>query len=75
MMTLTLGVTANQQWEVARQQLMYSVVFLLLLFFLDKNTSHSTTPSTGRFQVEFNSRVRSPMMRPRQLHHLTERAS
>jgi thiosulfate dehydrogenase [quinone] large subunit len=38
MMALTLGVTANQQWDVATQQLLYSVVFFLLLFFLDENT-------------------------------------
>jgi thiosulfate dehydrogenase [quinone] large subunit len=37
MMLLTVGVTANQQWDVAGQQLLYSVVFFLLLFFLDEN--------------------------------------
>jgi thiosulfate dehydrogenase [quinone] large subunit len=37
MMALTLGVTANQQWDIASQQLFYSVVFFLLLFFLDEN--------------------------------------
>jgi thiosulfate dehydrogenase [quinone] large subunit len=37
MMFLTVGVTANQQWDVASQQLLYSVVFFLLLFFLDEN--------------------------------------
>ena len=38
MMALTIGVTANQQWDIAGQQLLYSVVFFLLLFFLDENT-------------------------------------
>ena len=37
MMLLTVGVTANQQWDLASQQLLYSVVFFLLLFFLDEN--------------------------------------
>ena len=31
MMALTVGVTSNQQWDVAGQQLVYSIVFLLLL--------------------------------------------
>ncbi len=38
MMALTIGVTSNQQWDIASQQLLYSVVFFLLLFFLDDNT-------------------------------------
>jgi thiosulfate dehydrogenase [quinone] large subunit len=38
MMALTIGVTANQQWDIASQQLIYNVVFFLLLFFLDENT-------------------------------------
>jgi thiosulfate dehydrogenase [quinone] large subunit len=38
MMALTIGVTSNQQWDIASQQLLYSVVFFLLLFFLDENT-------------------------------------
>jgi len=37
MMALTIGITANQQWEVASQQLIYSVVFFLLLFLLEHN--------------------------------------
>jgi thiosulfate dehydrogenase [quinone] large subunit len=37
MMALTLGVTANQQWDVASQQLLYNVVFFLLLFFIEHN--------------------------------------
>jgi thiosulfate dehydrogenase (quinone) large subunit len=38
MMVLTLGVTANQQWDVASQQLLYSVVFFLLLYFIEHNS-------------------------------------
>jgi len=38
MMALTLGVTANQQWGIASQQLLYSVVFFLLLFLLEHNS-------------------------------------
>jgi thiosulfate dehydrogenase (quinone) large subunit len=37
MMALTVGVTANQQWDVAGQQLLYSVVFFLLLFLIEHN--------------------------------------
>jgi thiosulfate dehydrogenase [quinone] large subunit len=37
MMALTIGVTANQQWDVAGQQLVYSVVFFLLLFLIEHN--------------------------------------
>jgi thiosulfate dehydrogenase [quinone] large subunit len=37
MMALTVGVTANQQWDVAGQQLVYSVVFFLLLFLVEYN--------------------------------------
>jgi thiosulfate dehydrogenase [quinone] large subunit len=37
MMALTIGVTANQQWDVAGQQLLYSVVFFLLLFHMEWN--------------------------------------
>jgi thiosulfate dehydrogenase (quinone) large subunit len=36
-MALTIGVTSNQQWDVAGQQLVYSVVFFLLLFFHENN--------------------------------------
>src|SRR5260370_14402030 len=35
MMALTIGVTANQQWDLASQQLLYTVVFFLLLYLLD----------------------------------------
>ena len=37
MMALTFGVTSNQQWDTAGQQLLYSVVFFLLLFLLEYN--------------------------------------
>src|SRR5580704_6973415 len=37
MMALTVGVTANQQWDVAGQQLLYSVVFFLLLYLIEHN--------------------------------------
>jgi thiosulfate dehydrogenase (quinone) large subunit len=37
MMALTIGVTANQQWDIASQQLLYSIVFFLLLFLLKYN--------------------------------------
>jgi thiosulfate dehydrogenase [quinone] large subunit len=36
-MILTIGVMANQQWDVASQQLLYSLVFFLLLFRLEYN--------------------------------------
>jgi thiosulfate dehydrogenase [quinone] large subunit len=37
MMLLTVGVTANQQWDLASQQLLYSAVFFLLLYVLEHN--------------------------------------
>lgn len=37
MMALTIGVTANQQWDIAGQQLLYSITFFLLLFLLEHN--------------------------------------
>jgi thiosulfate dehydrogenase [quinone] large subunit len=37
MMALTIGVTSNQQWDVASQQLLYSVIFFLLLYFTEHN--------------------------------------
>lgn len=37
MMLLTIGVTSNQQWDIASQQLFYSVVFLLLLYLIEHN--------------------------------------
>ena len=38
MMALTIGITANQQWDIASQQLLYSVVFFLLLFLIESNS-------------------------------------
>jgi thiosulfate dehydrogenase [quinone] large subunit len=38
MMALTVGVTANQQWDVAGQQLLYSLVFFVLLFLVEHNS-------------------------------------
>jgi thiosulfate dehydrogenase [quinone] large subunit len=37
MWTLTFGVTSNQQWDVAGQQLLYSLVFFVLLFMVEYN--------------------------------------
>jgi thiosulfate dehydrogenase (quinone) large subunit len=37
MMALTVGVTSNQQWDVAGQQLLYSVVVFLLLYLIEHN--------------------------------------
>jgi thiosulfate dehydrogenase [quinone] large subunit len=37
MMALTIGITANQQWDVASQQLIYSLVFFLLLYLIEHN--------------------------------------
>ena len=37
MMLLTIGVTASQQWDIAGQQLLYSLVFFLLLLLLERN--------------------------------------
>jgi thiosulfate dehydrogenase [quinone] large subunit len=37
MMGLTIGVATNQQWDIAGQQLVYSVVFFLLLFLVEHN--------------------------------------
>jgi thiosulfate dehydrogenase [quinone] large subunit len=36
-MSLTIGVTSNQQWDIASQQLLYSVVFFLLLYLIEHN--------------------------------------
>lgn len=38
MMALTIGISANQQWSIAAQQLLYSVVFFILLFSVEYNT-------------------------------------
>ena len=37
MMALTVGVTSNQQWDVAGQQLLYSLLFFVLLFMIEHN--------------------------------------
>jgi thiosulfate dehydrogenase (quinone) large subunit len=37
MMALTIGVTSNQQWDIAGQQLLYSVVFFVLLYLFELN--------------------------------------
>ena len=37
LMALTIGVTSNQQWDIAGQQLVYSVVFFLLLYLVEHN--------------------------------------
>ncbi len=37
MMALTIGVASNQQWNIASQQLLYSVVFFLLLYLIEHN--------------------------------------
>ena|SRR5260370_29679521 len=38
MMALTIGITANQQWNIASEQLLYSIVFFLLLYLIEHNT-------------------------------------
>jgi thiosulfate dehydrogenase (quinone) large subunit len=43
LMALTIGVTANQQWDLAGQQLLYSLVFFVLLFFVEHNTFAADT--------------------------------
>ncbi|HEX3571328.1 MAG TPA: DoxX family protein [Acidobacteriaceae bacterium] len=37
MIALTIGVTSNQEWNVAGQQLLYSFVLFVLLFFWEHN--------------------------------------
>jgi thiosulfate dehydrogenase [quinone] large subunit len=37
MMLLTIGVASNQQWDIASQQLIYSIVFFLLLYLIEHN--------------------------------------
>jgi thiosulfate dehydrogenase [quinone] large subunit len=37
MMVLTIGVTSNQQWDLASQQLLYSLIFFLLLYLIEHN--------------------------------------
>lgn len=43
MMALTIGVTSNQQWDVAGQQLLYSLVFFVLLFLNEFNEYSADT--------------------------------
>ena len=47
MMLLTIGVTSNQQWDVAGQQLVYSLLFFVLLFLLDHNAFALDTRRRG----------------------------
>jgi thiosulfate dehydrogenase (quinone) large subunit len=37
MMALTIGVTSNLQWDIASQQLLYSIIFFLLLYLIEHN--------------------------------------
>ena len=37
LMALTVGVTSNQQWDVAGQQLLYSLIVFVLLFCVEHN--------------------------------------
>jgi thiosulfate dehydrogenase (quinone) large subunit len=37
MMFLTIGVAADQRWDLASQQLIYSIVFFVLLFLIEHN--------------------------------------
>jgi thiosulfate dehydrogenase [quinone] large subunit len=37
MMALTIGITANQQWDIVGLQLLYSLVFFVLLFLVEYN--------------------------------------
>jgi thiosulfate dehydrogenase [quinone] large subunit len=37
MIALTIGVTSNQQWDVASEQLIYSLVLFVLLFLYEHN--------------------------------------
>ena len=53
MMALTIGVSANQQWDIAGQQLLYSVVFFLLLFLVDYNALAIDALLRRRSQVGF----------------------
>src|SRR5258705_3876696 len=51
MMLLTIGVTASQQWDVAGQQLVYSVVFFLLLFLIEHN-AFALDSSLRRYSIQ-----------------------
>jgi thiosulfate dehydrogenase [quinone] large subunit len=54
MMALTIGVTSNQQWDVAGQQLLYSLVFSVLLFSSEFNyySLDGVLKRRGKSQVE-----------------------
>ena len=54
MMALTIGVTSNQQWDVAGQQLLYSLVFFVLLFSSEFNyySLDRVLKRRGKSQVE-----------------------
>ena len=47
MMALTSGVSSNQQWDAAGQQLLYSVVFFVLLYLVELN-GYSVDAVLGR---------------------------
>ena len=51
MMVLTVGVTSNQQWDVAGQQLLYSLIFFVLLFYQEFNV-YSLDAILGRAKPE-----------------------
>lgn len=48
MMALTIGVTANQQWDVAGQQLVYSLILFVLLFHREHNSLSLDSLSGGK---------------------------
>lgn len=52
MMVLTFGVTANQQWDVAGQQLLYSFIFFVLLFLAEHNSMALDTLLARRRSVQ-----------------------
>ena len=52
MMALTLGVTSNQQWDVAGQQLLYSLIFFVLLFVAEHNSLALDTLLARRRSVQ-----------------------
>jgi|SRR5271156_1847842 len=45
MMALTIGITSNQQCDIANQQLLYSVVFFLLLYLRTQRPRHRHLPA------------------------------
>lgn len=54
MMVLTIGVTSNQQWDVAGQQLLYSLIFFVLLYLVELN-GYSADAVLGRRQSSSKS--------------------